>query len=75
NLSHEETRRLSTAGFVSSRGMSYEIRDCSNGSPRRLTNVEDGKPAGVNRRTFDRQDAFARAEKPQYRAATGPPNL
>ena len=29
-----------------SRGMSYEIRDCSNGSRRRLTNIPAGKPAG-----------------------------
>ena len=30
-----------------SRGMSYEIRDCSNGSRRRLTNIPAGKPGGV----------------------------
>src|ERR1700730_7966543 len=37
NLSHEETRRLSTAGFVSSRGMSYENRDWSKDSRQRVT--------------------------------------
>jgi hypothetical protein len=35
-----------------SRGMSYEIRDCSNGSRRRLTNIPAGKPAGVNQRAW-----------------------
>jgi hypothetical protein len=49
NLSHEETRRLRTAGFVGSRGMSYETRDCSNDSRKRLTNIPAERPANSGR--------------------------